>query len=291
MEFKKLGSSQVQVSVIGLGTALYSGGIEALRAGLDHGACLIDTAERYGSEEVVGQAIQGARKDVFLATKAAPRNFRRRDLIAAAENSLRRLSTDYIDLYQLHWANYTVPIEETMSAMEELVDAGKIRFIGVSNFNLWYLKKAQQALRRHKIVSNQVSYSLIERSIELDLLDYCRQNEISILAYSPLGTRFAALKAADHNAVLTQIAQRIGKTEAQIALNWVIAKDQVIALVRASNAAHAIEDCGASGWRLSQSDYELLRAGIPCCRRRGGWARATLGRYRLYLKQLLGQGL
>ncbi len=291
MELKKLGSTQVQVPEIGLGTWQYSGGIEPLRAGLDQGACLIDTAEVYGAEEVVGQAIQGRRQQVFIATKAAPRNFRRRDLIAAAENSLRRLGTDYVDLYQLHWPNYTVPIAETMAAMEELVDAGKVRFIGVSNFDLWDLKRAQAPMRKYKIVSNQMPYSLIERSIEGDMLDYCRQNEITVLAYSPLGNRFAAMRAADRNDVLSQVAKRVGKTEAQVALNWLIAKDHVVALVKASTVAHAIEDCGASGWRLAQSDSDLLETGIPCCRLRRGWARATLGRYRRYWAQLHGRGL
>jgi diketogulonate reductase-like aldo/keto reductase len=110
---------------------------------VEYGACLIDTAEAYGSEEIVGKAIKGQRDRVFLATKALPRNFKRRDLVAAAERSLRRMGTDYIDLYQLHWPNLTIPIEEPMRGMEELVDAGKVRFIGVSNFLVRDLGNAQ----------------------------------------------------------------------------------------------------------------------------------------------------
>src|SRR5437588_7645675 len=132
MESKALGSSQLLLPEIGLGTWNYAGGPEPLRVGIDHGAHFIDTAEIYGTEEVVGRAVRGDRARVFLATKVAPRNFRRRNLIAAADASLRRLGTDFIDLYQLHWPNYTVPIEETIGAMESLVDAGKVRFVGVS---------------------------------------------------------------------------------------------------------------------------------------------------------------
>ena len=143
--------------------------------GITLGACFIDTAESYGTEEVVGLAIQGIRKEIFLATKVSPRHFRHADVIAAADASLKRLNTDYVDLYQLHWPNYTVPIEETMGAMEQLVDSGKVRFIGVSNFFVRDLKRAQKAMRKHKIVSNQVRYNLIDRTVETDLLEYCRR--------------------------------------------------------------------------------------------------------------------
>src|SRR5690348_11498733 len=111
MELKQLGSTTVRIPAIGFGTWRYKGGIEPLRAALDCGASFLDTAETYGTEELVGEAIRGRRPEVFLATKVAPRNFRRTDLFRAAENSLRRLRTDYIDLYQLHWPNVTVPIE------------------------------------------------------------------------------------------------------------------------------------------------------------------------------------
>lgn len=129
-------------------------------------SCLHRYRRIYGSEEVVGEAIREVRSKALVATKASPRNFRRADLLQAADGSLKRLRTTYIDLYQLHWSNYTVGIEETMGAMEELVDAGKIRFIGVSNFSVHALEKAQAALSKHKIVSNRVRYSLMERTVE-----------------------------------------------------------------------------------------------------------------------------
>jgi len=262
MEFKTLGLSQAEVPVIGLGTWNYSGGIEPLRAGFQHGASLIDTAEIYGTEETVGQAIRGIRERVFLATKARPRNFRRRELITAAERSLQRLGTDRIDLYQLHWPNYTVPIEETMAAMEDLADQGKICFIGVSNFSVRDLQKAQAALSKHRIVSNQVRYSLIERTIENGLLQHCQQNRITLIAYSPLATGLARIKSADPAGVLARVAKSSEKTVAQVALNWLIAKPGVIAIPKAANVEHTIENCDAAGWRLSQADFDLLETQI-----------------------------
>jgi diketogulonate reductase-like aldo/keto reductase len=289
MEFKRLGSSSVRLPEIGLGTWKYAGGVAPLRAGIEHGACLIDTAEGYGTEEIVGHAVQGLRDRVFLATKASARNFRRRDLIAAAERSLRRLNTDYIDLYQLHWPNYRVPVEDSMAGMEELVDSGKIRFIGVSNFSVRELKRAQAALRRNKIMSNQVSYSLIERTIEGGLLEYCQQSEVTIIAYSPLGMDLAQITASDPEGVLSRIATARGKTEAQVALNWITANVNVVAIPKASTVAHAIEDCGASGWRLSQADSDVLETKIRYKRR--GFVESAARRWARHAFQLLGRSL
>jgi diketogulonate reductase-like aldo/keto reductase len=170
MDHKDLADAGVRLPAVGLGTWQYRGGIEPLRTGITLGACFIDTAESYGTEEIVGHAIHGIRKDIFLATKVSPRHFRHTDIIAAAEASLKRLNTDYIDLYQLHWPNHTIPIEETMGAMEQLVDNGKVRFIGVSNFFERDLKNAQKAMSKHKIVSDQVRLNLIDRTIESGLL-------------------------------------------------------------------------------------------------------------------------
>src|SRR5689334_14089155 len=137
MNYKPLGATDVLLPEIGLGTWKYTGGAGPLRAGIECGAAFIDTAESYGTEEVVAEAVRGIRQNVFLATKARPRNFRPADIAAAVEGSLRRLHTDYIDLYQLDWPNHTVPIADTMGALEEMVSAGKIRYIGVSNFQLY----------------------------------------------------------------------------------------------------------------------------------------------------------
>lgn len=289
MEARRLGSSPLSVPVIGLGTWRYTAGVEPLHAGIDYGASFIDTAEIYGTEEIVGQAIRGRRDRVILATKAAPRHFRRPDLIAAAESSLKRLGTDYIDLYQLHWPNYKVPLSETMQALADLVDAGKIRYIGVSNFSVRELQKAQSALPKYRIVSNQVRYSLIERTIEQGLLQYCQRNDITVIAYSPLGMDFARMRAADGSGSLSRASESARKTEAQVALNWVIRNDHVITIPRASTVPHAIDACGASGWRISAREYEILGNEIPY--RCIGWAEAAKNRWKRYVAQSIGRQL
>jgi len=205
---------------------------------------------------------------VFLATKALPRNFKRRDLIAAAEKSLRRLGVDHIDLYQLHWPNLAIPIEEPMRGMEELVDAGKVRFIGVSNFSIRELIKAQAALRKQRIVSNQVRYSLVERTIEGGLLEYCQKNGITVIAYSPLATGLGNIRAADPEGVLHKVAEASFKSPGQVALNWCIGKESVIAIPKASSVEHVVENVEASGWKLRPDLARLLEDRIRY-RRRG----------------------
>ena len=265
---KELGKTGVRVPEIGFGTWNYKGGVEPLRAAIECGARLIDTAEAYDTEEVVGDAIRGRRHQVFLATKVLPRNFKRRDLIAAAERSLRRLGTDHVDLYQLHWPNLTIPIEEPMSGMERLVDAGKVRFIGVSNFTVRDLIRAQLALGTRRIVSNQVRYSLIERTIEGGLLQYCQKNGITVIAYSPFSTNLDKIKAADPVGLLPRIAEATSRSEAQVALNWCIKKEMVIAIPKASTVEHIVENTGASGWKLPPELAHLLDREISY-RRRG----------------------
>jgi diketogulonate reductase-like aldo/keto reductase len=216
---RELATTGINLPAVGLGTWQYTGGIEPIRAGIALGACFIDTAESYGSEEVIGQAIRGIRRDIFLATKVSPRHFRRADVVKAAEESLKRLGTDYLDLYQLHWPNYTVPIAETMGAMEQLVDGGKVRFIGVSNCFVRDLKSAQKAMSKYRIVSNQVQYNLIDRTVEFGLLEYCRRQNITIIAHSPLATGFSSIRAKDPERVIDKVAQARSKTAAQVALN------------------------------------------------------------------------
>src|SRR5499426_2886226 len=160
MELKPLGNTGVMVPEIGLGVWRYSGGVEPLRHGVELGAFLIDTAEIYGTEDVVGQAIKGIRDRVFLATKVSPDHLGYDNLLRAAEASLQRLDTNCIDLYQIHWPNWSVPIQETMRAMEALVDRGLVRHIGVSNFSAQQLRAAQAAMSKYPIVSNQVLYNL-----------------------------------------------------------------------------------------------------------------------------------
>jgi diketogulonate reductase-like aldo/keto reductase len=258
MIYKELATTGIRLSETALGTWQYQGGVEALQAGIAQGVNFIDTAESYGTEEVVGQALKGIRDRVFLATKVSPSHFRRRDIIRAAEQSLKRLNTDYIDLYQLHWPNYTVPISETMAGMEELVETGKIRFIGVSNFSEKDIEKAQASLSTSRIVSNQVRYGLVDRTIEYGLLQYCEARKITVLAFSPLASGLQNIRNYDHKDVLGTVARSTGKTRAQVALNWCVSRTPVIAIFKADKVEHVLENCGASGWRLDPEQFKLL---------------------------------
>jgi diketogulonate reductase-like aldo/keto reductase len=268
MKSKPLGNTGVQVPELALGTWQYRGGEEALRAGIELGACFIDTAESYGTEPVVGRAIRGIRDRIFLASKVSPRHFRRGDVIKAAECSLKQLQTDYLDLYQLHWPNYAVPIGETMSAMETLVETGKIRFIGVSNFTVAEMRRAQAQLSKARIVSNQVRYSLVDRSAEQELLPYCEAQQISLLAFSPLATDFESLRRSDRGDALGRVAAAVGKTRAQVALNWCVSRPAVVAIFKADSVEHVGENCAASGWSLAPEQCRLLASSVTGYRSR-----------------------
>jgi diketogulonate reductase-like aldo/keto reductase len=263
--FKKIGNADVDVPEIGIGTYQYKGGPRLLRKAVELGAALIDTAEYYGNEDVVGHAIKGIRDRVFVATKT--NHWRRQDVLRSAEASLKKLGINCIDLYQLHWPNAAVPMEETMAAMEELVDQGKVRYLGVSNFSIGEMQRAQAALRRQRLVSNQVRYSLIERTIEPRILPYCRQHQITVLAYSPLGHSFQRLAKADPGDALGVVAKAAGRTRAQVALNWCISKAGVIAIPKTESKRHMVENCASSGWRLTEEHMRLLDRSIRFRRR------------------------
>ena len=270
MLVKQLGNTGVSLPEIGLGTWQYRAGPEPLRRGLEAGALFIDTAESYGSEAVVGEAIRGLRDQVFLATKVSPEHFGPAELLRAADQSLRNLRTDRIDLYQLHNPNPNISIGETMAAMEELVDAGKVRFIGVSNFSVPELERARKALRKYQITANQVRYNLADRTIEPELLPFCEANRISVIAYSPLGRELQRLFDCDPRGVLRDVAAAVGKTPAQVALNWCLSKDPVVVIPKSNSIAHVVENCGASDWRLNAEHRARLDTEIAF-RRRGGF--------------------
>lgn len=262
MEMKELGHTGYMVPEIGLGTWKYSGGPAPLLRGIDLGANLIDTAEMYRTEDAVGQAIAGRRNKVFVATKVSGSHLRYEQVIRAAEESLRRLAVDCIDLYQIHWSNHSVPISETLGAMEELVNTGKVRYIGVSNFSTKELQEAQATMAKHPIVSNQVLYNLNARRIEQDLLPYCQGNRITVMAYTPLadgsltsGPRF---RQDQKSQALDQVTAETGKTRAQVALNWCTSRPNVIAIPKSNRIDRTEENCGASGWRLSEAQVRLL---------------------------------
>jgi diketogulonate reductase-like aldo/keto reductase len=254
MNQKPLGNTGIKISEIGQGTWNYKGDIEPLRLGVSLGATHIDTAEIYGTEEVVGRAIEGIRDRVFIATKLWTDHFRYDDVLRACEGSLKRLRVAYVDLYMLHWPNPSVPLKETMRGLEELVKLGKVKHIGVSNFSVEQLKEARATLASNEIVSNQVRYNLSDREIEEDLIPYCKSEKITVVAYSPLKGRLGRGK----DQLIDEIASKYGKTRAQVTLNFLTREDNVIAIAKANNPEHVRENCGASGWRLSNEDIQRI---------------------------------
>ena len=262
MELRPLGNTGIDIPVIGLGTWQYRGGVEPLRRGVELGAWFIDTAEMYRTEDVVGDAIEGIRGDVFVASKVSGSHLKRREVMEAADKSLRLLRIDCMDLYQVHWPDSRVPIEETMGAMEDLVDAGKVRYIGVSNFSTRQLQEAQRAMRKHPIVSNQVLYNLVDREIEDDLLPYCQRNNVTVIAYSPLDrgglTARPKLRRRKATETLQQVAQEAGKTLAQVSLNWCLSRPWVVAIPKANRLQHVEENCAAAAWSLTSEQVRLL---------------------------------
>ena len=255
------------VPEIGLGTWKYKGGPAPLQKGIDLGANLIDTAEMYRTEDAVGAAIKDRRDKVFLATKVLGSNLRRDAVLRSAETSLRLLKDDVIDLYQIHWSDSSVPIAETMGAMEKLVDRGMVRYIGVSNFSVPEMKDAQHAMTKYPLVSNQVLYNLKSREIERDLIPYCEENNITVIAYTPLAdgslARRSRLLPDKRGSVLEKMAREVGKTPAQVALNWCLSRPNVIVIPKTNSVERTIENCEASGWSLTAEQVAVLDKAFP----------------------------
>jgi diketogulonate reductase-like aldo/keto reductase len=265
MEARELGGTGIKIPEVGVGAWRYSGGPQPLRRAVELGAFLIDTAEAYGTEEAVGKAIADMRDRVFLATKVSGGHLRHDEVLRAAEQSLKRLKVDKIDLYQIHWPNSAVPIRETMRAMEALVDRGIIKYIGVSNFTLVDMREAQAAMSKHPIVSNQVLYNLNRRHIEEDLLPYCQANHVTIIAYTPLDSGRLTRRAEyptnpEGTRALEAVAAETNKTMGQVALNWCTSRPDVVVIPKSNSEARVVENCGASGWRLSAEQMALLDA-------------------------------
>jgi diketogulonate reductase-like aldo/keto reductase len=233
--------------------------VAALRFGLDAGVRLIDTAEMYGeggAEEVVGEAIAGRRDEVFVVSKVYPHNASRKGVAAACERSLRRLKTDRIDLYLLHWRG-NVPFAETIAGFEALRSAGKIRHWGVSNLDTGDLEELWSA--SGAVQADQLLYNLTRRGIEWDLLPWLRARRIPLMAYSPI-EQARLLK----NRALVDFAKRHDMTAAQAALAWLLANDDVIVIPKASNIAHLKENLGSLEIRLTAAQLaELDRAFAP----------------------------
>jgi diketogulonate reductase-like aldo/keto reductase len=229
--------------------------IDALRCALDNEMSLIDTAEMYGdgaAEEVVGEALAGRRSEAFIVSKVLPNHATRKGTMAACEASLRSMRTDYIDLYLLHWRG-NVPLAETVDALEQLVRDGKIRYWGVSNFDTEDMEELAALPGGSNCQTNQVLYNLMRRGIEFDLIPWCQQRKMPVMAYSPLEQGRLLGEPA-----LRGVAQEHSSTPAQIALAWVLRNDQVVAIPKASTPGHVEQLRAALDISLSQPDLEAL---------------------------------
>src|SRR3989344_3199789 len=258
-------AGEAKIPVIGLGTASLCDknpvadvtGIvrHAISLGITH----IDTAEGYSAglaEEAIGEAIKSQdRKKIFITTKVGRDHLNYNDVIAAAKNSLRRLKTNYIDLYLVHAPNPKIPLKETMRAMDFLVEQKLVRFIGVSNFSVDLLNEAQSHTK-NKIVANQVEYNLLWRGAEKGLLQHCQKNGIILIAYTPLARGLLAKPGFNQN--LDHLAEKYGKTQAQIALNWLLSHKNVVVIPQTAKAERLAENLGALGWQIADSDAGLL---------------------------------
>lgn len=242
----------------------------ALRRGIELGMVHIDSAEMYGdgaAERLVGEAIRGLpREQLFLVSKVLPSNASYAGTIRACEESLARLGTDYLDCYLLHWRG-SVPLRETMRALEQLVTDGKIRSLGVSNFDVADLDEAQDALEREPIACNQVLYHLGERTIEEHELAYCRAHEIALVGYTPFGRGDWSDRPAAR--VLDEVADKHGATARQVILAFLTRDRDVFVIPKASSVAHAEENAAAAEVRLDQSDITAIDRAFPARRRRG----------------------
>ena len=273
---RKFGWTGRDVPIVGMGTWMIEGrtkdadkrAIEAMQLGIDLGMTHIDTAEMYGNgraEELVAEALNGRRQSVFLVSKVLPTNASYDRTLKACERSLKRLKTEYIDLYLLHWPSSHHPIEETMRAMEKLVDEGMIRFFGVSNFDVEQLREAQSALKKYRIACNQVLYHIDYRGIEHDLLPYCAQNEIAIVGYSPFGHGNFPSDQSRGGKILNEIAKRHNRTVRQVVLNFLTRDSNLFTIPKAANPDHVRDNSGAVGknWKLDDEDIATIETTFP----------------------------
>lgn len=266
MRTLELPSGQI-IPVLGMGTWQMGekarhrqGEIDALRHGLALGLSLIDTAEMYGeggAEEIVALAIAKRRSEVFLVSKVYPHNASRQGAITACERSLKRLNTDYLDLYLLHWRG-SVPLAETLEAFETLQQAGKIRSYGVSNFALDDLVEVTHLKGGSAIATNQVLYNLMRRGIEWNLLPWCRQRGLPIMAYSPIEQGRLL-----NNRSLMAIAHERGMTAAQVALAWLLHQDHVVVIPKSSRIDHVEQNHAVLDLQLSAEELKALDTAFP----------------------------
>jgi len=266
MLYKNLGNTEIKIPAIAQGASRigsYSNfnpdevnnRIKAIRYGIDMGMNFIDNAELYGggfAEEVVGRVIEGVREKVFLATKFNPRENVSESLRSSIENSLRRLKTDYIDLYQIHWPNPAISLEQTMLALSRLIEEGKVRFAGLSNFPVEDFIIAQSFFNC-RLVSNQIEYNLLDRSAEDESLLYCRSQKVTLLAYSPLNQGIIFIND-EQKRVLLSIAEKYGKTVPQVILRWLIKDPSVVVITRTKSIERVKANALSTEFELMEED-------------------------------------
>lgn len=277
MKKQKFAWTGVELPTVGQGTWNMErdravSAIEALRAGLERGMTHIDTAELYGHgevEQLVARAIEGRRDEVFLASKVMPSNASYDGTKRACERSLKRLRTDRLDLYLLHWPG-AHPLEETLRAFADLAEEGKIRFYGVSNFDDEELEDAVSIAGEGKIACNQVLYHLEERRIEHRVVPFCEKHDIAVVGYSPLGSgRFVSPVSAGGR-LLAEIAARHGVGPEQVAIRFLVRQKPFFTIPKASQAAHARTNAAAADLELSLDDMQRIDAAFPRGRNRSG---------------------
>jgi diketogulonate reductase-like aldo/keto reductase len=271
------GSTGVQVAKIGLGTwyleqADDKTAIAAVQAALELGLTHVDTAELYGSgkaESLVGQALEGRRDGVFLVSKIIPSNASRKGTIKHCEQTLKRLRTDHLDCYLIHWPG-SLPLEETIEALEELVQSGKTRAWGVSNFDEDELAEALAIAGPGRIACNQVLYHLEERSIEHAVVPWCEENGVAVVGYTPYGQHRQYPPSGPAGAVLRQVAERLGATPRQVALAFLTRRPGCFAIPKSTQLAHLKENAGGAHLALAPEDVASIEKAFPLGRRRPG---------------------
>jgi diketogulonate reductase-like aldo/keto reductase len=268
MEFRRFGPNKSQVPVIGQGTWYIDNGdpataVAALQLGLDLGMTHIDTAEMYGDAElVVADAIAGQRDKIFLVSKVLPSNASRRGTITACERSLKRLKTDRLDCYLLHWRG-SYPLAETVAAFEQLISSGKIRSWGVSNFDSDDLEEMVAVAGEGRIACNQVLYHLGERAIEHAVIPWCEAHGVAVVAYSPFGHDDFPRPRSRDGEVLQQIADAHGASPRQVALAFLTREPSVFAIPKASTSEHAAENAAAGDLVLGDAEIAALDKAFP----------------------------
>lgn len=272
MSKRKFGWTGVEVPIIGQGTWMIDGdpetesrAIHTLRLGLDLGLSHIDTAEMYGEghvEELVGEAIAGRRDEIFLVSKVLPANASYDGTLKACERSLKRLKTDWLDLYLLHWRG-SYPLSETMRAMEKLVAEGLVKYIGVSNFDVEDLMEAEQVLQNEQIACNQVLYNLRDRGIEPRLLPYCSKKRIAVVGYAPFGHGNFPSPSSREGKLLIEIGRRHNRTPKQVALNYLTRHPSTFTIPKTTRSERVKENSGGVGWQLTEDEANEIDRAFP----------------------------